>query len=132
MDKWTAGGIFFAGMATTYLLQKTKVLGAETFAATTSDGYPTNAPTDYTGSYYTITSNPYGQQHLNNYFTVWKPDGTQHASRVNLRYAKQTVSSAPGYYWKDMTDKQKKKVRARKAKAAKKAAKKYRKKFKFW
>jgi len=29
MDKWTAGGIFFAGMATTYLLQKTKVLGAE-------------------------------------------------------------------------------------------------------
>ncbi len=29
MDKMTIGGIFFAGMATTYILQKTKVFGAE-------------------------------------------------------------------------------------------------------
>jgi hypothetical protein len=105
---------------------------AETFAATTSDGYPTNAPTGYTGSYYTITSNPYGKESGSNLFIVWKPDGTKHSQKSRLLYAKQSVSSAPGYYWKDMTDEQKKKVARRKAKAAKEAMKKWKKKKGWW
>ena len=70
------GTIFFAGMATTYLLQKTKVLGAENrifnapqncqgsrgdIHGLTPDGYYTNNPnatsTNYADDYYTITSN---------------------------------------------------------------------------
>jgi len=113
MDKWTAGGIFFAGMATTYLLQKTKVLGAENrvFNSTscpywepqslTPDGYETNAPQGYTGPYYTITENPYG--YAWNHWKVTKPDGTVMNHRASLLYAKQLVQNIKGTdYWKDM------------------------------
>ena len=121
MDKMTIGGIFFAGMATTYLLQKTKVLGAENrvfnapqncqgfrgdIHGLTPDGYYTNNPnatsTNYADDYYTITSTN-GYVFKTSYYQFHQ-DGTKTA-RGQWTY---NINAARGVAydnrpWKDMT-----------------------------
>jgi hypothetical protein len=121
-DKWIVGGIFLAGMATTYLLQKTKVLGAENrvfnapqncqgnrsdIHGLTPDGYYTNNPnatsTNYADDYYTITQ-PWGTGMYRTTFYQFHQDGTKtlrNSVSYNLNMAKGVAhDNRP---WKDMT-----------------------------
>ena len=136
--------IFALGMAAGGMVremyQRFDEKGAETFAATTSDGYPTNAPKGVLPTdYYIISTGNRGIQ-------VKDKDGDLIWNMSVLRYAKSDIEYYLGYgdksnityryehdgVWVDMTDKQKKKVKARKAKAAKRAAKKYKRSWKWW
>ena len=118
-DKWGVRevGIFALGMAAggsvLWMFQRGEQKGAENrvFNSTscaywepqslTPDGYETNAPQGYTGPYYTITENPYGQAW--NHWVVTKPDGTVMNRRATLKYAKALVDAIHGtHYWKDM------------------------------
>ena len=115
------GTIFFAGMATTYLLQKTKVLGAENrvfnapqncvgnrsdIHGLTPDGYYTNNPnatsTNYADDYYTITQ-PSGRGPYRTTYYQFHQNGTKtlrHSVTYNLNMAKGVAhDNRP---WKDM------------------------------
>jgi len=105
------GGIFVAGMATTYLLQKTKVLGAENrvFNACsfsdpqglTPDGYETdipNATTSANSSYYVIArQNPNSATGNYGLWKTTRPNGS-----VNWTY-NEYMAKRIGSPWKDMT-----------------------------
>ncbi len=111
------GGIFVAGMATTYLLQKTKVLGAENRVfnapctgnyteskSLTADGYETNAPSGYTQAYSEITK-PHLALGTNCYMNCYKVTTSNGIRWKNtLQSAKRTAHQVGNMTpWKDMT-----------------------------
>ena len=104
------GGIFVAGMATTYLLRQMKVMGAETriFNACsyhqpqslTSDGYETNSPNPSSvgaSSWAFIKSNPHGA------YPVQLQCGASKWNMMNTTQAKSFAKNACSNPWKDMT-----------------------------
>ena len=104
-------GAFVAGLATTYVLQKTKmtVFGAESNGVCDRDGYETNAPAGHTGLTRHITKGAHPEKFENNvmgwehpYNTSRSTDNHFYRGYPTLEEAKAASFSA-NPYWSDRT-----------------------------